>query len=274
MHKKIMKEGIKVYKLVAIDCDGTLLNDQKELTERTINSIKNASQKVKIVISTARSFYRVEEYLRKMNLLKNDQYTICLNGGCIVNNGNQKEIESHTFIKDDIEELIQLSRKLGTQISLYAYNRLIVEKIPERFKNNKKINFEIVKTEQLEIDKYNIYKIVFVDKPEKIIKMRKELDKKVLEKYEVTSSIPEYIEFVPKGITKQKSLENLCNILGIEKREVIAIGDAENDIEMIQFAGLGIAMENAGNIVKEIADDITDSNNEDGVAKAIEKYIV
>ena len=71
-----MKEGIKMYKLIAIDCDGTLLTDKKQLTERTINSIKKASEKVKIVISTARSFYRVEEYLRNMNLLNNDQYRI------------------------------------------------------------------------------------------------------------------------------------------------------------------------------------------------------
>lgn len=262
-----------MYKLVAIDCDGTLLTDKKQLTERTINSIKMASQKVKIVISTARSFYRVEEYLRNMNLLNNDQYTICFNGGSIVNNGNQQEIESHTFSKENIEELILLSRQLGTQILLYAYNCLIVEEIPEKFKNNKKINFEIVKMEELEINKYNIYKVVFLDEPEKIVKMRKAVHKDILEQYEVTSSVPDYIEFVPKGITKYKALENLCSILGVEKSEVIAIGDAENDIEMIQFAGLGIAMGNADNIVKNIADDITDSNNEDGVAKAIEKYI-
>ena len=263
-----------MYKLIAIDCDGTLLTDKKQLTERTINSIKKASEKVKIVISTARSFYRVEEYLRNMNLLNNDQYTICFNGGSIVNNGNQKEIESHTFLEENIEELIELSRQLETQILLYAYNCLIVEEIPKKFKNNKKINFEIVKMKQLEIKKYNIYKVVFVDESERIIKMRKALSKEILEKYEVTSSVPDYIEFVPKGITKHKALENLCNILGIEKNEVMAIGDAENDIKMIQFAGLGIAMGNADNNVKNVANDITDSNNEDGVAKAIEKYII
>jgi len=263
-----------LYKLVAIDCDGTLLTDKKQLTEKTINIIKAASKKVKIVIATARSFYRVEEYLRDMNLLNNNQYTICFNGGCIVNNGNEQEIESHTFLEENIKDLIQLSKVLETQILLYAYNCLIVEEIPEKFKNNKKINFEITKMEQLESDKYKIYKIVFVDSPKRIIQMRKTLPKEIFDKFEVTSSVPEYIEFVPKGITKHKALENLCDMLGIKKSEVIAIGDAENDIKMIQYAGLGIAMGNADNIVKDIADDITTSNNEDGVAKAIEKYIV
>ena len=201
----------------------------------------------------------------------NIQYV--LTGGSIVNNGNQKEIESHTFQDENIKELIQLSKSLNTQILLYAYNYLIVEEVPSKLKNNKGINFEIIKMEELDLSKYSIYKVVFIDNPEKIIQMRKTLTKETFEKYEVTSSVPDYIEFVPKGITKHKALENLCNILQIKKSEIIAIGDGENDIKMIEFAGIGIAMENADNIVKNIANDITDSNNEDGVAKAIEKYI-
>ena len=126
-----------MYKLVAIDCDGTLLTDSKELTKRTINTIKKASQKVKIVLATARSFYRVEEYLEKMNLLNDEQYTICFNGGSVINNGRKEELDSHTFRNDEIKQLIQLSRKFNTQIMLYAYNCLIVEEIPEKFINKK-----------------------------------------------------------------------------------------------------------------------------------------
>ena len=89
----------------------------------------------------------------------------------------------------------------------------------------------------------------------------------------MSSSIPDYIEFVPKGITKNKALENLCKKLNICKNEVIAIGDAENDIQMLKFAGMGIAMGNADEKTKSISDYITDSNNNDGVAKALEKFL-
>lgn len=262
-----------MYKLVAIDCDGALLTDSKELTKRTINTIKKASQKVKIVLATARSFYRVEEYLEKMNLLNDEQYTICFNGGSVINNGRKEELDSHTFRNDEIKQLIQLSRKFNTQIMLYAYNCLIVEEIPEKFINNKKINFEITKMEKLDLEEQKIYKIVFINKPSKITDMRKKLSKQILDSFEVSSSIPDYIEFVPKGITKNKALENLCKKLNICKNEVIAIGDAENDIQMLKFAGMGIAMGNADEKTKSISDYITDSNNNDGVAKALEKFL-
>lgn len=262
-----------MYKLIAIDCDGTLLTDNKELTEMTIETIKKASNKVKIVITTARAFYRVEEYLKKMDLLKDEQFTICFNGGSIIENKSKQEIKSCTFNAEEVKELIELSKEFKTQILLYAFNSLIVENIPEKFRNNKNINFETMKLEDLEVNKYSIYKIVFLNNPEKITEMRKIMPEEIKIKYEVTSSVPEYIEFVPKGITKDKALEILCNKLNIERHEVIAIGDAENDINMLKFAGTGIAMGNAEDFIKNIADDVTDSNNNNGVAKAIKKYI-
>lgn len=262
-----------MYKLVAIDCDGTLLTDNKELTAITIETIKKASNKVKIVITTARAFYRVEEYLKKMDLLKDEQFTICFNGGSIIENQSKQEIKSCTFNAEDVKELIELSKDFKTQILLYGFDSLIVENIPEKLRNNKKTNFKTMKLEELEADQYSIYKIVFLNDPKKITEMRKIMPEEIKSKYEVTSSVPEYIEFVPKGITKDKALEILCNKLNIERHEVIAIGDAENDINMLKFAGTGIAMGNAEDFIKNIADDVTDSNNNNGVAKAIKKYI-
>lgn len=262
-----------MYKLIAVDCDGTLLTDDKKLTEKTIETIKKASSQVKIVLATARAFYRVEDYLRKMDLLKSGQYTICFNGGSIIENQSKKEIQSCTFETEGVKELIELSKEFKTQILLYSFNGLIVEYIPKIYENNKKINFEIVKMEDLEVEKYSIYKIVFLNEPERITEMRKLMPEEVRNKYEVTSSVPEYIEFVPKGIKKDRALQILCDILKIQRQEVIAMGDAENDIDMLKFAGTGIAMGNADSVTKSIADDVTDSNNNDGVAKAIIKYL-
>lgn len=262
-----------MYKLIALDCDGTLLNDNKELTEKTIETIKKASNQVKIVLATARAFYRVEQYLTTMDLLKDGQYTICFNGGSIIENESKKEIQSCAFETENLKELIKLSKEFKTQILLYSSNSLIVEYIPKIYENNKKINFEIIKMEDLNVKYKLIYKVVFLNEPEKIKEIRKLLPEEIKNKYEVTSSVPEYIEFVPKGIKKEEALQILCNKLDIQRDEVIAIGDAENDVGMIKFAGIGIAMGNADDITKSIADDVTDSNNNDGVAKAIIKYL-
>ena len=113
-----------------------------------------------------------------------------------------------------------------------------------------------------------------MDKPERIIEIRNNLSKEIINQYEVTSSIPEYIEFVKKGIKKSEAIKFIMNKCKIEQEEVIAIGDGENDIEMLRFAGLGVAMGNADNYVKENADYITTSNNDDGVGNVIEKFIL
>ena len=119
-----------------------------------------------------------------------------------------------------------------------------------------------------------IYKVCFIDKPEKIIEKRKQISEEILKKYEITSSVPEYLEIVKKGIKKSEAIKVVLEKYHIQQDEVMAIGDGENDVEMLEFAGLGIAMENAKEEVKRFANDVTTSNNHDGVANAIEKYIL
>ena len=138
------------------------------------------------------------------------------------------------------------------------------------------MNLKIENFTEIDFDKEDtyIYKIVFMDKSEKITEVRRNIPKEIGEKYEVTSSVPEYIEFVKKGIKKSEAIKFIMDKCKIEQEEVIAIGDGENDVEMLRFAGLGVAMDNADNYVKENADYITTSNNDDGVGKVIEKFIL
>lgn len=267
-----------MYRLVAIDVDGTLVNDEKNLTQRTIETIKKAVENnTRVVVSSARSFYRLKGYLEQLGLIEDNQYTISFNGAVIVENKSQKLLSSINFQEKEVLGLIEMAKSFKTPISLYAMNCLITEEIPEILKNNKhfsNVNFRISKFEEIDFNKECIYKIVFVNEPENIMKIKRELSKELYEKYEITSSVPEYIEFVKKGITKSKALDFICKKCNIKKSEVIAIGDADNDLEMINFAGLGVAMENATDSLKEKADYVTSSNNHDGVAKVIERYIL
>ena len=267
-----------MYKLVAIDVDGTLVNDDKKLTQGTIDSIKNAVQRdIKIVISSARSFYRLKNYLEQLDLMKDNQYTICFNGAVIIENKNQNVILSNNFNVEEIWELINLANKFNTPIFLYSMNNVFVEEIPkiiQSSKSFKNVKLDLVKFKTIDYNKDAIYKILFVNDYDDIAKIRKQIPKELYEKFEITSSTPERIEFVKKGITKSNSLQFICKKCNIKQSEVIAIGDADNDIDMINFAGLGVAMGNAQNSLKEKANYITRSNNDDGVADVIEKYIL
>ena len=270
-----------MYKLVAIDLDGTLVTDEKELTKKTIEVIKEISkQGVKVMISSGRAFYRLEKFIDALDLRKENQCTICFNGGIIVENTTKELLYSQNLDAKEVEELIQLGKALRLPIMIYARDTHYVEAIPEvvrkNTKNLKGMNLKVVNFNQLNFNKPQnyIYKVCFIDKPEKIIEKREQISKEMFEKYEITSSVPEYLEIVKKGIKKSEAIKVVMEKYNIKRDEVMAIGDGENDIEMLDFAGLGIAMENASDFVKEFANDVTTSNNHDGVANAIEKYIL
>lgn len=269
-----------MYKLIATDLDGTLVTDDKNLTDRTIENVKKALKKnVKIMISSARAFYRIERYLNELDLRRENQYTICFNGAMIVENITGKVLYSKNLDKHEVNELISLGKQLNVPIMLYSKSAHRAEAIPEviqKNKNSKGMNLKIENFNKIDFDKGEnyIYKIVFMDKPEKIIGVRKNIPKEIIEKYEVTSSVPEYIEFVKKGIKKSEAIKFIMDKCKIKQEEVIAIGDGENDIEMLRFAGLGVAMGNADDYVKENADYITSSNHDDGVGKVIERFIL
>ncbi len=166
-----------MYKLVAIYVDGTLVNDDKKLTQKTIDSIKKASQKnIKIVISSARSFYRLKDYLGQLELIKDNQYTICFNGAVIIENKNQEIMLSNKFDVEEIWELINLAGKFKTSIFLYSMNNVFVEEVPriiETSRSFKNVKLDLIKFEDINFIKNNIYKILFVNDYDKITEIRK-----------------------------------------------------------------------------------------------------
>ncbi len=276
-----MKRGsldLLMYKLIATDLDGTLVTDNKKLTKRTIEDIKKAIEiNVKIVISSARAFYRLEKYIDELELKRADFYTICFNGGMIVENITGNILYSQNLSTEEVKEIISLGKKLKAPMMLYSKDRNHVEQIPEiTLKNSKGINFKTEDFSKInfELEENFIYKIAFIDEPERIKEMKNHIPDMIKSKYEITSSVPEYIEFVKKGIKKSEALKFIMKKYKIKQEEIIAIGDGENDIEMIKYAGLGVAVANADNKVKENSDYITASNNEDGVGKVIEKFLL
>ncbi len=238
-------------KAIILDFDGTLLDDNKKISDKTLNILKQIKNDIKIIPASARQFCTIKPYLEKLELLDDNNYTICFNGSLIVNN-KEKELFS-SYIDKNVVIMIDgfiLDNNINWIYFLYD-SRLLRDDISDikEFVNKNKI-----------------YKIVGISTPNIINKIKKNLPKYIVDNLEITSSELSRIEFVNKGMTKVKAIDFLLNKLDIDKENAVAIGDGDNDIDMIKYVGCGIAMLNSPEIVKQNADIVTKhSNNEDGV---------
>lgn len=246
-------------KAIILDLDGTLLDDNKKIGNKTIHYLKQIKNKVKIILASTRQFCTIKPYLENLGLLDANNYTICFNGSLIVNN-KESEIFSSYIDKRVVIKIDNFILDNKIDWTYYLYD-------------NKLLRNEIRNIEKF-VNENKIYKIVGVSTPSVIRKIRSNLPKEVLDNLEITSSELNRIEFVNKGMTKIKAIELLLNKLDIDKENVVAIGDGDNDIDMIKYVGCGIAMSNSPKIVKENADIVTKySNNEDGVYYTIKELL-
>jgi Cof subfamily protein (haloacid dehalogenase superfamily) len=273
------------YKLVCIDMDGTLLNSRHKVTESTREILKKVHDKgVHIVISTGRMYTDAEYY---SNLIGVKSPVIASNGAFIKEKHKTEFIHKSVLDEKLCLEILKLSNKyklspmLCTPTKLYCSNlSLLSFFIYGKLRNimSRDIEMEFVVSKSgwnrvLQKEKNNIVKCEFINRNEdKIKKLRSEL--KSIKDIEIVSSSKHNIEITRKGISKGKAVEVLAQHLNLKRDEVITIGDSENDLSMIEYAGLGIAMGNAIEKVKQKANFITDNNDNEGVAKALKKFIL
>lgn len=244
---------------IILDLDGTLLDDNKKISDKTIEFLKQIKEDIKILPASARQFCTIKPYLEKLDLLDDNNYTICFNGSLIVNN-KEKELFSSYIDRNVVIKIDDFILDNNICWTYYLYDNRILRKDISDIKEF--------------ATKNKIYKIVGISTPDVIDKIRNNLPKCILDNLEITSSELNRIEFVNKGMTKVKAIELLLNKLDIDKENVVAIGDGDNDIDMIKYVGCGIAMLNSPEIVKENADIVTKrSNNEDGVYYVINELL-
>ncbi len=266
-----------MYKLIALDMDGTLLREDKTISKETHRAIQRARAKgVKVVLTTGRPIDGVKSYLKELNLVNDDDYAIAYNGALIQNTKTKEVIAQTLMTLEDLDYLYKLSQELKVNIHALTDYSCITPKWSKYSQVEADINnipLEFVDFNN--IDKNTtIVKIMFIDEPEYLSKVIDRLPKEVYEKYSVLRSAPYFLEFLDKNVNKGAGVGLLANKLGIKPEEVICVGDAGNDIHMIQFAGLGVAMGNAFTEVKAVADYVTLSNEENGVAHVIDRFVL
>lgn len=267
-----------MYKLLAMDMDGTLLREDKTISKRTLNAIQKAKEKgVKIVLSTGRPLEGVKKYLNELDLLSDNDYAVVFNGASVVNTSSGKSIYSSSLKGSDFKYLFRLGQKLGVSLHAYDGDKCVT---PSEISKYTKLEGDIngIPVYQIDInsisDDQEIIKVLMVEDKPKLDIAFSNLPKEVFENYTVVRSSPYFLEFLNKTTNKGTGVQKLAEELNINPKEIICIGDAGNDIHMIKYAGLGVAMGNAFKEVKESADFITETNENHGVAKIIEDFIL
>ena len=267
-----------MYKLIAIDMDGTLLREDKSVSERTKNAIKLAKEKgVYVVIATGRPIDGVSRYLEELDMLGENDYVLSYNGGLVLKTKSREVVSKTVLTGSDLHYLHNLSKELGVNIHAFSeVHGLITPKNSKYTEVEANINgIRIAINDYSDIeDDHSIIKVMMIDEPEVLQKAIDNLPKEVYEKYTVVRSAPFFLEFLNKKVNKGTGVELLAKHLNIKQEEIMTFGDAGNDLDMIVYAGMGVAMANAFDEVKEAANYITDSNENDGVAKAIEKFVL
>lgn len=269
------------YKLICIDMDGTLLNDNHEVSEENKRALKDAIDKgIKIAITTGRSFIAASQYAELLGIKAS---IIASNGTYIREKDEEKVIYKHPFNREQFNKVCDIIEKYDIKKYFNTYNTMITMKEPPKdhgyvisnkiAPDNLQIKFGIHKDFR---EVYDIYKgeilkaIAITEDTELLGKIKRELQ--AAGGLEVVSSGWQNVEVMAEGTSKGKGVKAFAEILGVDKEEIMCIGDNENDISMLTYAGLGIAMGNATEEVKGVADHVTDTNNNSGVAKAINKF--
>ena len=269
------------YKMLVTDMDYTLLNKEKKVSDRNREALKKAIEKgVHMVVATGRIYTSARIYARLLGL---DTPIIASNGAIIKD--ASKTIFKDILSQDTVREMLRLCHKYGIYCHFFTENTIYSEKLinvslrytewNKYMGEEDQVKIRIVDDgeEIIEAAKSEVLKaVVFDDDDEKIQKLRDGIMETGI--VSVSQSMKHNLEVMNKGVTKGNAVRILAQLYGINREEVIAIGDNENDISMIEYAGLGIAMGNAEECLKRAADHVTGDYQEDGVAEAIEKFIL
>lgn len=264
-------------KLIALDIDGTLLNSSGKISKITKQAIFEQKKKgVKIVICTGRTFQGVKDILKELELLEEGCYLIAFNGALIHTLPKAEIFYRKSLTYADFEEIEKLSNQLQIPYHIqsddgtYTTNQPVGKYTLLDCQLNNSALFYREKEQMATIP---INKIMFVDESRRLEEKIAAIPAYFYRKYSLVRSHESFFEFLNKAAGKGEALSVLSANLKISPAEIVAIGDNDNDLSMIQYAGVGIAMGNASKKLIAAADNITKSNDEDGVAHALMSFL-
>ena len=273
VHFLKQNKGLIMIKMIATDIDGTILKWGLDFTPAMKNCVKKLKEAgVKMVLVTGRMHCATLPVARELGL---DTPIVSYQGGLI------KDCENNTLYQKNLDahyakEIIQWARENNIHINLYLDDKLYVEQdneIVKSYTDGKFIDYTVCSFDDLEIKDVNKILAIDLTDPEKVTGWVNELKAKYPELY-IVKSTPYFCEIGCCDAKKSLGVQYLCDMWGIKREEVLTIGDQNNDIDLVQCGGIGVAMGNGTPELKECADFITDTVENDGFVKAVEKFVI
>lgn len=261
---------------VVIDLDGTLLNEKHSLSDKNKEIIrKTMEQGVKVFLATGKTRASAESIIAALALDTPGVYV----QGLILYNPDGSIRNQSVLDKVAARRVIQYADSEGFTVIAYSGNRLLTKRLNKTAKEIAEFGEpmpEAVGSLVNHIDTVPMHKIIIWDDDTRRLRgLRWQLDQQVGDQVSFTeSAVLSNLEILPKGASKGKGVKTLMNQMNIVPEKVMAIGDANNDIEMLKYAGFAVAMGNASDALKAVADEVVSTNDADGVAEALEKFVL
>ena len=267
------------YKLLVLDVDGTLLNDEREISKRTLAALLKVQQMgVRIVLASGRPTYGLMPLAKTLELGNYGGFVLSYNGCQIIKAQNGEILFERRINPEMLPYLEKKARKNGFAIFTYHDDTLITDSPDNEYIKNEALlnNLKIIREDEFStaIDFAPCKCMLVSDKDKALIGLEQHWEKRLAGTLDAFRSEPYFLEVVPCGVNKANTLGALLEHLGVTREEVIAVGDGVCDVTMLQLAGMGVAMGHSQDSVKVCADYVTASNEEDGVALAVEKLIL
>ena len=265
------------YKLLVLDIDGTLTNSEKKITEPTREALLRIQEKgMKVAIASGRPTPGTKYVAETLELERFGNYVLSFNGARILNYATKEIVLDKTIPAGMAGVLCEEARNYGVGIMTYDSECALAGTAVDKYMawEAKINNIEIKEVGHFkDVIDFPVNKCLMTADPEYLVQVEKKLKDKYAGSLNIFRSEPYFLEIMPKGIDKASVLQRFISYLGISREEIICCGDGYNDLTMIQYAGLGVAMANARPEVIEVADYVTASNDEDGIVQVIEKFI-
>jgi Cof subfamily protein (haloacid dehalogenase superfamily) len=271
------------YKLFVADMDGTLLNDSKQISKKDIQSVKKLQASgIKFAVATGRHDSMIKSYLKHLDL---NVPVISCNGAIVREPFSDEILLSESLQKEQCLQIIDICRECNADYHIYAHESIFGEGLSNKMLYYYNLNKELPPDERTKLivapdckaiisgGSEPLYKFLIISaNNEELLDMMDRI--REIEGVNTCQSMPTLCDVMKKGVTKAHALHQLSASLGIDREEIIAIGDQFNDIDLIEYAGLGIAVANAEDALKAKADVVlTATNNDDAVSEAIERFL-
>lgn len=269
---------MKDKKILVLDIDGTLVNSQKIITEKTLDALFEVQRKGHIVaLASGRPYPGMRKYVEQIGLVENNGYALAFNGGRIVECGTGTIIHEQPVPKEYAGVIFDYAVKKDIGLVTYKDDYIVTgTRIDDYMQYEARLNYMTlrhVKDFKTFVD-FDMVKCLMTAEPDIAAVCEEELKAMLGPKLNVFRSEPYFIEVTANGVDKAETISYLIDRLGISRDNLICCGDGFNDLTMVKYAGIGVAMGNAQQIVKDNADYITKSCDDDGIVDVINKFIL